>query len=718
MRLQGVSMYQDLVAPKPLKNPIADITRMDRFMVEDEPWLLSSKIPGGLSFRHADEPWREPLELTHDQIWRYIQSGKAWIDEGAQNPNVQALNIRFGGRQFDDFDTDAKNRANIRKAIFEIYEEQCLTLGKISRSGPDFQDWIDENWHLVSKRVRCDVIVAESGKLTVSTFNRRFREFKASGRNMLSLIPKHTGPGKKTALWTPEAYDFALQCAREYMSRLKPTKALIFQEYKAQLEVANRGLPEEDQLYQISRTKFDDIIASFPAFDVMAAREGEEYALRHFSPNLRSYNVVLPGKRVEIDEWKGDLFTFFAKAGALEGVTPQQRAKLRKIRLWLVFAIDAATRYVLAVKVAQAPNTDAALGMLRMIMTDKTAISEIAGAQNPWIAVCKPKLIASDHGSALTSDEVVNALNSLNIAATRPPAGQPKKRPFIESLFHTIGPFLTRFFDGQTFRNIWEKGDYDPKAHASLAASEFNEIVVQTINDYYHLRRHGSLGGQCPHDAWVDAVETYNVTPAPPPKKMLQAFGKVYTAPITSYGIVKHGVPYMDERLAEEALDRRTFEFKFDETYINEILVKTEDGGWFAVPNTIDLVEDLTLAEWDEANKEFLAENGARTDRHTSTVHSFILRNRENGKAATLRAGLDPAVPSAAKLAKMRKKIYTGVAPGRTTGLPVGSKAPVQLPPDELRGGVVGRVRPAELQPAPTPRTPSASNFSRSKWDD
>lgn len=70
-------MYQDLVAPKPLKNPIADITRMDRFMVEDEPWLLSSKIPGGLSFRHADEPWREPLELTHDQIWRYIQSGKA-----------------------------------------------------------------------------------------------------------------------------------------------------------------------------------------------------------------------------------------------------------------------------------------------------------------------------------------------------------------------------------------------------------------------------------------------------------------------------------------------------------------------------------------------------------------------------------------------------------------------------------------------------------------
>ncbi|KQQ36491.1 hypothetical protein ASG19_08660 [Rhizobium sp. Leaf306] len=687
-------------------------------MVEDEPWLLSSKIPGGLSFRHADEPWREPLELTHDQIWKYIQSGKAWIDEGAQNPNVQALNIRFGGKTFDQSSKSNRDRANIRRAFFEIYEERCLIEGKISRSGPDFQKWIDENWSLVSKRARCDVVVAESGKLTVSTFNRRYRAFVASGRNVLSLIPKHTGPGRKTALWTPEAYDLALQCARGYMSRLKPTKALIFDEYKAQLAVANRNLREEEQLYQLSRTKFNDIIASLPAFDVVASREGEEYALKYFAPNLRSYNVILPGKRVEIDEWKGDLFTFFSKAGALEGVTAKQRAKLRKIRLWLVFAIDAATRYVLAVKVAQAPNTEAALGMLRMIMTDKTAISEIAGAQNPWVGVCKPKLVVSDHGSALTSDEVVNALNSLKIGATRPPAGQPKKRPFIESLFHTIGPFLTRFFDGQTFRNIWEKGDYDPKAHASLAASEFNEIVVQAINDYYHVRRHGSLGGQCPHDAWVDAVETYKVTPPPRPIDMLRAFGEVHTAPITQYGIVKHNVPYMNERLATEALDRRTFEFKFDETYINEILVKQEDGGWFPVPNNIDLVEDLTLAEWDEANKEFLAENAARTDRHTSTVHDFILRNRENGKAATLRAGLDPAVPSPAKLAKMRKKIYTGVASGRTTGLPIDTNAPVQLPPDELRGGVVGRVRPAELQPAPTPRTPSPSNFSRSKWDD
>ncbi|MGR9276260.1 hypothetical protein ACU8KI_16795 [Rhizobium leguminosarum] len=711
-------MYQDLVAPKSLTNPIADITREDRFMVEDEPWLLSSKVPGGLSFRHATEPWREPLELTHDQIWRYIESGKAWIDEGAQNPNVQALNIRFGGKEFDGFSIDSKNRANIRKAIFEIYEEQCLTRGHISRSGPKFQKWIDDNWHLVSKRVRCDVVIAESGKLTRSTFNRRYREYKASGRNMLSLIPKHTGPGRKTARWTPEAYDFALQAARGYMSRLKPTKALIFAEYKAALSVANKGRPEEEMLYRLSRTKFDDIIASFPAFDVMAAREGEEYALKYFSPNLRSYNVVLPGKRVEIDEWKGDLFTFFSKAGALKGVTPQQRAKLRKIRLWLVFAIDVATRYVLAVKVAQAPNSEAALGMIRMIMTDKTSISQIAGAENLWIGICKPRTLVSDHGSGLTSDEVVTALNSLKIGVTRPPAGQPKKRPFIESLFHTIGPFLTRFFDGQTFRNIWEKGDYDPKAHASLAASEFAEIVVQTVNDYYHLRRHGSLGGQCPHDAWVDGVQTYKVTPAPRPVELLRAFGKTYTAPITSYGIVKHDVPYMDERLAQAALNRRTFEFKYDETCINSILVKTEDEKWFEVPNTIDLVEDLTLSEWDEANKEFLAQNGAKTDQHAATVNSFILRNRENGKAATLRAGLDPAVPSAAKIAKMRTRIYTGVATGRTTGLPVDTKAPVKLPPDELRGGTVGRVRPAELQPALIPHMPAVSNFSRSRWDD
>lgn len=711
-------MQSSLVHPKPLVRPIPEITRQDQFIVDDEPWLRSSKIPGGLSFTHALEPWRGPLKLSHDQIFRYIESGKAWIKEGAENPNVKALELVFGDKKFSEFSSDDQIRARMRQAAFELYDEECLLKGHISRSGPNFKKWIEDNWAPTAKRARCDVVISQAGCLTVSTFNRTYRTYLASNRNILSLMPKYTGPGRKTVCWTPEAYDFAVRIAREYMSRLKPTKARLFAEYKALLSVENENREDDDQLYGVSKTTFSEIIASFPAFEVMAAREGEAYALKYFAPNLRSYNVILPGRRVEIDEWKGDLLTFYSRAGALEHTTPEQRAKLRKIRLWIVFAIDAATRYVLAAKVAQSPNTEAALGMLRLIMSDKTSISDVAGAKNPWIGRCKPRLLASDHGSAFRSDAVVDAANALHIAAVRPQTGMPKKRPFIESLFHTLGPYLTAFIDGKTFRNIFEKRDYDPKKHVSLAAGEFAEIVVQVINDHYHLSRHGSLGGQCPHDAWVDAIETYDVPVAPHSREILRAFGKIYAGPVTKYGIIKHNVPYLDERLATDALDRRDFEYIFDESCINSILVKTKDGGWYEVENTIDLVDDLALSEWDEANKEFLAQNRAKTDEKYLIVRDIILRNRANGKAATARAGLDPAIPSAAKLEKMRRKIYTGVASGQTTGLPVNTSVPVLPPPDELRGGTIGRAKPPALQPAPEPKDRPISNFKRQKWED
>jgi putative transposase len=190
---------------------------------------------------------------------------------------------------------------------------------------------------------------------------------------------------------------------------------------------------------------------------------------------------------------------------------------------------------------------------------------------------------------------------------------------------------------------------------------------------------------------------------------------------IGRYGIVKNAIPYNDDWLVQEHMDRprggEEFEIIFDAGYINSILVKGSDGGWREVENRIELAPDMTEAEWIEARKEELAQNRAETDENYVPIRDYILKNRENGKAATMRAGLDPVVPSNAKLEKQRRDLFRNHVEVPKSGDEIKPDVPVLPPPDDMRAGSVVRPRPAELEPAPMP-TEKNSRFDRNKWDD
>ncbi len=89
-----------------------------------------------------------------------------------------------------------------------------------------------------------------------------------------------------------ESLNFAVVEARNFLSRLKPRKAAVFEGYRAAAHMANGLLKAEGKLqfHIYGRTKFYSIIDSFPTFDVMVARDGYEAALKHFEPNTGSYD--------------------------------------------------------------------------------------------------------------------------------------------------------------------------------------------------------------------------------------------------------------------------------------------------------------------------------------------------------------------------------------------------------------------------------------------
>lgn len=706
--------------PKVLRHPVPMLSNDDILRIGNEPYVPAGRRFDGYDFVHEEHPDRM-IFLRHDNINEHLDAETARIEYGGNTPEVRFLELLFNGKKFNEFSEKVQRIARLRERLFQKYDEECLLGSHINRSSDNFQTWIDPRWKKLLGPVRSDTVNNITAP-SVSTFNRLYKKWLKYNRNILAILPRHNGPGQKTLTFTAESLDFAVLEARNFISRLKPRRTDVFEGYKAALHKANELRKAEGklQLHRYGRTKFYEIIDSFPAFDVVAEREGLEAALKHFAPNLRMHDETLLGQRIEIDELKTDLMTVWAMAGLLGTVTDEQRKVLKKIRLWIVLVVDVATRYVLAAKVAQTPNAQATLDTLRLVMSDKTHISDYVGAQIPWIGKVKPRGTAyMDHGSAFLAEETIDAFRALEIEVTRPETGKAKKRPHIESLFHTIGPLFTQFFDGRTFRSIAEKGNYDPKEHAALAAGEFGEIVIHGICDYYNIKGHSALGGRSPHNVLVETVEGYGWMRPPHRMDIIRAFGKPDTAMVGRYGIVKYGIPYNNEWLVEQHMERgqKPFEIIYDPGYVNSILVKGSDGGWVEVENRIDLPPDLTEREWAEARKEDLAQNRAETDENYVAIRDFILRNRENGKAATLRAGLDPVAPSAARIEKQRRELYRNFVVTPVSGAPISPDVPVLPPPDDLRGGTVARPRPAELEPAPMP-APKTSKFERNKWDD
>ncbi|MGR9422217.1 integrase catalytic domain-containing protein [Rhizobium leguminosarum] len=705
--------------PQPARIPRYPITRLtpeDRLWLDKEPYV-AERIRDGFKLVHAKHPGHV-LEITFRELHKRLEADEARLEYGGNKASVEFLTVIHNGKQLKDFPAGVQNVALLRVALFETYDEECLLTGHISRTNDTFrEDWILSAWAKLVGRVRSDQrsLTAPSA----STFNRLYGEWRAHDRNILAILPRYCGPGSRTIDQSAESVSFMVAEARNFMSELKPDKYQVYEWYKAALSLENEHRAAENrvELHLYKPTKFYEVIDAFPAFMVMAAREGEEAARKHFAPNLRIYGTILPGGRIEIDEWKTDLMTVWASVGQLEGLTDERKKILKKIRVWICVAVDVATRYIVAIKVTKNPNAQACLDALRMIMSDKTQISRSAGAKTDWSGRVFPRTLYWDHGSAFIDKEVVLATQGLGINATRPDTGKAKGRPHIEALFHIIGPLFTHFFSGRTFRSIEEKGDYDPKLHASLACVEFAEIMIAGACDYYNNNGHGALGGRSPHNAWFDAVEQYEWFRPPHRMDLIRAFGKRETAKISRYGIVKLSIPYSNTWLVEEHMEvgQNDVNIVFDHGYLNSIVVQGTDGGWVEVENRIDLFEDMTEAEWTQSRKEYLAENREETEKSYLIQRDYILKNRANGIAATLRAGLDPVTPSPAKMEKMRNQLFRNYVAAVPSGTPV-HDMPVLPPPDDLRGGVVARPRLLEAGPAPVPV--QTSNFEETNWDD
>ncbi|OWK24003.1 hypothetical protein AJ87_26950 [Rhizobium yanglingense] len=269
-----------------------------------------------------------------------------------------------------------------------------------------------------------------------------------------------------------------------------------------------------------------------------------------------------------------------------------------RIRVWVVVAIDLATRYILAMKFCTAPNAQTTIDVIRMMMEDKRELSQYAGALSPWIGRCRPEMIYTDAGSGLVNDEVADIMVECEIDHTRPAAGQPQSRGHVESSFRTHRR-VVRHFQGRTFKDIVERGDYDSVKTASLPIDRFERHYVRAILDIYHNTPHEGLNGETPHNAWIRQTQLFKVRPLIEPDVMRHIFGMDFVRRLDGDGLRFLGVPYHSPVLADILMKDGQVDVPIRVNHADMFSISFQkDGMWYVADNTIDLAPDISVPEW------------------------------------------------------------------------------------------------------------------------
>jgi putative transposase len=423
------------------------------------------------------------------------------------------------------------------------------------------------------------------------------------------------------------------------------------------------------------------------------------------------------------------LITAFA-----DRLTPEEREAVRCARLWVTVAIDVATRCILAMRFStRAPSHESSLAALEMVVSNKTHISKLIGAENEWIEALVPEEIVVDAGSAFTDFRFESAVASLGCTLSHPPAGDAAARGTIESFFRTCGKQFLHYFEGRTFSNVVEKGAYNSDGRVVLNIDEVNRYLVRAVLDIYHGQIHGGMG-MTPADAWDEKVGEHGIIMPLSKRERRQIFGIELNRSIGDSGVRFFGIHYVDASLqrmrrCQEALPgtkSAKVAIRVDRFDLKTISYWNGED-WIEAIAGDHIPQDLSVWEWIGANRVYDGHYGALAERRMSTLLNTVNFLRERGAAAAARAELSTDIPTAEQLEKIEREHFgKDIVLDMIASVP--SLAPLAIAHDPLSVGIPAfghlvknkKEMNAEVERKPKPKLESgfASAFLSSDGDD
>lgn len=432
------------------------------------------------------------------------------------------------------------------------------------------------------------------------TILRLYRKYARAGYRIDPLIPRARTmrvPGQVDY----EAEELLRDCILAYASPERLSKTQVFESTKKRFEEENqrRAKAGLQQLKIYSRRTVDRRIDRLDPFYLACHRLGLDRARAMFATSGAGLPKLFPMQRIEFDEWRVDVRTWFAKLGILERLPPEIRDSLPSGRRWVCAAIDAATRCILGVRIAEAPSSSEAIRLLRLVVQDKTDLARAVGSKSDWPyfgGLCE---VAADGGPAFQSTDFISAVTDLHGNIHFPPVGIPELRGIIERFFGTITTRLMPLLSGRTFRGPDARGDYDSKARTVLDDGDLLRIIVKWIVDDYHHSPHAGLGGDSPAAKWKRLAEERFVPEPPDAHTRRTALGIEVERTLGKQGVQFATNFYSSAELRDKFRHsrQRRFRIRIDPDDIGAISVLV-DGRWSYASCINGDLHGVTLDAW------------------------------------------------------------------------------------------------------------------------
>ncbi|MEA1653027.1 Mu transposase C-terminal domain-containing protein [Nitrospirillum sp. BR 11164] len=478
------------------------------------------------------------------------------------------------------------------------------------------------------------------------TLRRWLKVYAASGYDPMSLRTAYQRSGSIDRK-SVDATEIAERFAAQYADSRRPTKCMLFLAYETALTDINdaRRSQGEPVIESLSRRTFERLINKVTdPFHLCVAREGWKAAKKRFGIVRNGLHILRPLERVEMDEWNVSLMTLLTKAGIWATLTPEQKSMVVRSRTWLGAVIDTATRCFLGLRLfSESPSSATAIATLEMAVSDKTELSQAAGARTPWDMAGTMETIAMDSGAANIAIWTQAAISDLGATAFYPPSGLAEMRARIERSFRTLQTGFTSHFPGQTFENIVRRGEYDSEGNACIDLEELNRTLICWVVDAYHNLPHGGLFGETPRNAWLRLTSKYGVLPPPDRHRQRHIFGIPCERRIQNRGIRVFGIHYQSQQLQQlrRVVGQKPVIVRVDRFDLSSVSVKTKEG-WLSVPPAVDGLDlaGVSYWEWIAAAKDLQRQHADTAKLSIPVVRQALAEIRGTADMAMARAEL------------------------------------------------------------------------------
>ncbi|MFT3688871.1 hypothetical protein [Paenirhodobacter sp.] len=389
-----------------------------------------------------------------------------------------------------------------------------------------------------------------------------------------------------------------------------PNVASVHRRHKDLVELENvrRAANRLEKLRPVSARTVSTHIKSLGVAVLTIARDGERATTNNCTRGRTDTQALMVGDLVEIDECKISLIAIVRRVGMWQRLSSEEKAALEelseyvKTRLWLVLALDVATRMPVGWVLTDAPGGDATLEALRMATRSKDREKIIYECELDPMPPIGIACIRNDNGSGLRNSAVKTALLGLASQVVDVRAYHSGDKPYIERMFGGLEARLYNLIHGFTGNRAGALKGYDAMKSAAFVREELYAMITKYLIDEYPSERHYGTDffGQRPIKvAERLAKEGWAVPPISPQDRRLH-LGWRFEATITDEGVKVLGLPFNSPELQRHRdSECRKVAVYLDPDRINEVTILVRgcpdqimaDLSWSAM-------RDMTLAEY------------------------------------------------------------------------------------------------------------------------